>query len=89
MLGSERISRSRPSPVGYDKEITMAKKAKRTQWQANQLVLRVTDAVKDAMRKKAESEGTSLNAWANRALARATGVKLAVAGPGANKQGRR
>lgn len=55
----------------------MAKKAKRTQWEANQLVLRVTEQVKDAMRKKAEAQGLSLNAWANQALARATGVKLA------------
>ena len=38
----------------------------------------VTEQVKDAMRKQAEAQGLSLNAWANRALARATGVKLAV-----------
>ena len=58
----------------------MAKKAttkKRTEWTANQLVLRVTEQVKDAMRVRAEKENLSLNAWANRALARATGVKLA------------
>jgi predicted HicB family RNase H-like nuclease len=69
--------------------MTMAKKttAKRTQWEANQLVLRVTEKVKDAMRSKAEKEGISLNAWANRALARATGVRLAVAGPGAKRKG--
>jgi predicted HicB family RNase H-like nuclease len=56
----------------------MTKKARkaRTVWQANQLVLRVTERVKDAMRIKAAKQGVSLNAWANRALARATGVKL-------------
>ena len=53
----------------------MAKKAK-TVWQANQLVLRVTEQVKDAMRLKAAKQGVSLNAWANAALARATGVRL-------------
>jgi predicted HicB family RNase H-like nuclease len=64
----------------------MAKSTKRTQWQANQLVLRVTEQVKDAMRSRAEKEGLSLNAWANRALARATSVKLAVAGPGTKRK---
>jgi predicted HicB family RNase H-like nuclease len=67
--------------------ITMAKATKRTQWQANQLVLRVTEQVKDAMRFRADKEGLSLNAWANRALARATGVRLAVAGTGAKRKG--
>jgi predicted HicB family RNase H-like nuclease len=65
----------------------MAKAAKRTHWQAHQLVLRVDDRVKDSMRKKAEGEGLSLNAWANRALARATGVKLAVAASGRKRTG--
>lgn len=58
----------------------MAKKTTRTQWQANQLVLRVTEQVKDAVRQKAEAQGLSLNAWANQALARATGVKIPRAG---------
>lgn len=56
----------------------------RTQWQANHLVLRITEKVKDAMRSKAEREGMSLNAGANRALARATGVRLCV---GTNRKG--
>jgi predicted HicB family RNase H-like nuclease len=53
----------------------MTKRAK-TQWEAHQLVLRIDDRVKDAMRARAGKEGLSMNAWANRALARAASVKL-------------
>lgn len=63
-----------------------AKSTKQTLWQAHQLVLRVDDRVKAQMRKKAEADGVSLNAWANGVLARATGVKLAVAGSGAKRK---
>jgi predicted HicB family RNase H-like nuclease len=69
-----------------NEETTMAKKPK-TLWEANQLVLRVTENIKDAMRAKADKQGLSLNAWANRVLARATGVTLPNPGRGNQRKG--
>jgi predicted HicB family RNase H-like nuclease len=52
----------------------MAKK--QTVWQANQVVLRVEAPLKAAMVKAAAKDGRSMNAWAERALAEAVGLKL-------------